>query len=278
MKLHRVRVSPLPEWLDVAQLLGEGDWRLTERGSAVVASAELDSVAAADVDTRLRGVVLAGQRVECDVQPKLGRPLVRQARLNEARRQRDRSVGFGRSGVMLDDEMRLGLTPERLALRLGERAKRVLEGCPPGQMTVVDACCGAGGNAIGFARAGLRVIAIELDASRLAAALHNAKLYGVADRISFVSGDARELATSYPAALWFLDVPWVDRDAAGQLPLLAELIERLGSSQALWAKVPADFDPALVPSARPSAWFGASAGDERRVKFLLLERSAEPRG
>lgn len=274
MKLHSVRISPLPAWLDVSRLLGDGPWQLTEEGEYIVASAELGSAAAADLEARLRGVVLAGKRLEHEVRPKLARPLVRQARLDEARRQRDRSVGFSRSGVVLDDEMRIGLTPERLALTLGDRAKHMLEraGVP---LTVVDACCGAGGNAIGFARAGLRVIAIELDVTRLAAAQHNAELYRVADRISFVLGDARDLVADYAAALWFLDVPWVARDGQGHLPLLAELIEKLGPSQALWAKVPADFDPVHVPGARPTAWFGASAGDARRVKFLLLDREVQ---
>jgi hypothetical protein len=273
--LHRVVVSVLPAWLDAARLLGDGPWQLTEHGAGVVASAELSSAKAADLDARLRGVVLAGKRLECEVLPRLARPLVRQARLDEARRQRDRSVGFSRSGAALDDEMRIGLTPEHLALSLGERAKQLLLERSGDQLTVVDACCGAGGNAIGFARAGLRVIAIELDAARLAAARHNAMLYGVADRIAFVLGDARSLVAEHAAALWFLDVPWVERDAEGHLPLLAQLIEKLGPSQALWAKVPADFDPALVPGARPSAWFGASAGDARRVKFLLLECGVE---
>jgi hypothetical protein len=272
VKAHRVRVTPLPAWLDAARLLGDGPWQFTEHGAGLEARAELDALAAADLEARLRGVMLAGQPVELDVFPRLGRPLVRQARLNEARRQRDRSVGFSRTGVMLDDEMRIGLTPELLALSLGERAKQWLAGRSREPLSVVDACCGAGGNAIGFARAGLHVVAIELDARRLAAARHNAELYGVADRIAFVHGDARDLVAEHRAALWFLDVPWLERAAEGHLPLLAELIEKLGPSQALWVKVPADFDPALVPGARPTAWFGASPGDARRVKFLLLER------
>lgn len=272
MRQHRVRVAPLPTWLDAGRLLGEGPWHLEPHGAAIAATAELTAEDAADLDARLRGVSLAGQRLTCEVHPRIARALVRQARLNEARRLRDRSEGFSRDGVVLDDAMRLGLTPERLALRLGERAKRFLEQRDAESLTVVDACCGAGGNAIGFARSGLRVVAIELDPERLAAARHNAKLYGVSDRIRFVAGDARKLIAAHPEPLWFVDVPWADRDARGHMPLLEELVERLGPSQPLWAKVPADFDPALVPGSLPTAWFGASAGDERRVKFVLLER------
>jgi SAM-dependent methyltransferase len=272
VRLHRVRVAPIPAWLDAERLLGPGAWQLTMTGASIEAIAELDAATAADLDARLRGVVLASVRLTCDVVPKLARPLVRQARLHEARRQRDRSVGFSRPGVALDDEMRLGLTPELLALGIGEQAKVFMESRPPEQRTVVDACCGAGGNAIGFARNGLRVVAIERDPRRLAAAQHNAKVYGVSERITFVLGDARERVSEHRGALWFVDAPWAVREPSGQLPLLAELVERLDPIQPLWAKVPADFDPALVPGSRPSAWFGASRGDERRVKLVLLER------
>lgn len=266
MKAHRVCVAPLPLWLDNERLLGDGPWELTRHASFVEAVADLDVAAAADLGARLRGVSLAGKRIELAVAPRLPRTLVRRARLAEARRQRQRSVGLGRAGVIVDDDMRLGLTPEVLALSLGERAKRVAQ-----SGMVIDLCCGAGGNAIGFARAGLRVIAIELDPLRLAAARHNAHVYGVADRIAFMQGDARDQLGMHEGALLFADVPWAERDGSGHLPLLRDLVERRARKQPLWAKVPADFDPALVEGAEPVAWFGASPGDERRVKFVVLE-------
>lgn len=266
MREHRVRVAPLPPWLDLSRLLGEGAWQLVEHGAFTEALADLDAAAAADLSARLRGVALAGRAVEHEVTPKLPRTLVRQARLNEARRQRDRSPGFTRPGVRVDEDTRLGLTPERLALEIAERAKGVLQ-----VGTVIDACCGAGGNAIGFARSGLHVTAIELDPERLAAARHNARLYGVEDRIAFFQGDARDHLETQRKALWFVDVPWSDRDASGHLPLLRDILARRHPRQPLWAKVPADFDPGLVPDAQPTAWFGVSAGDARRVKFLVLE-------
>lgn len=276
MRTHRVRVAPLPRWLDAARLLGGGDWQLAEQDGSLEAVAELSPSEAADLEARLRGVVLSGLHVTCESVPRLARPLVRKARLEEAKRQRQRSAGFSRPGVILDEETRLGLTPEQLALALGQKAKRAIEArvdrspsdAPP---AVIDACCGAGGNAIGFARAGLRVVAIEPDAERLAAARHNARVYGVSDQIELIEGDAREHLAAHPAALWFLDVPWAVRTADGHLPLLAELLALRPAGQLLWCKVPADFDPTLVPNARPGAWFGAGAGDDRRVKFVLLE-------
>jgi len=44
------------------------------------------------------------------------------------------------------------------------------------------------GNAIQFARTCSHVIAIDIDASRLRLARHNAAVYGVADRIEFIHG------------------------------------------------------------------------------------------
>jgi len=276
VRAHRVRVEPLPAWLDVARLLGDGDWELTDNGGWVLAVAELGAEQAADVQARLRGVVLAGRAIECEVVPRVARPLVRRARLAEARRQRDRSVGFARPGTVLDEEMRIGLTSESLSLAIGERASRMLEqrfGKAPADAphTVLDACCGAGGNAIGFARCGLRVIAIDIDATRVEAARRNARVYGVSEYITFLQGDARELASAHEAALWFVDVPWALRDSQGGLPLLTELVELRARGQALWAKVPADFDPLRVPGAEPSGWFGSGTGDARRVKLVLLE-------
>ncbi|MFI5308607.1 MAG: methyltransferase domain-containing protein, partial [Polyangiales bacterium] len=145
------------------------------------AQADLDRPEAADLQARLRGVGLGGARLSIEISPPLPRSAVRAAAVTEARRHRTGSVGFSRKGARLDAEARRSLTPEALALALGRRARRA---------RVLDACCGAGGNAIGFARAGCAVVAVEQDEARLAMAEHNARLYGVASQIRFVAGDA----------------------------------------------------------------------------------------
>lgn len=61
----------------------------------------------------------------------------------------------------------------------------------------MDAFCGVGGNAIQFAFTCERVIAIDLDPTRLACARHNAEIYGVAERIEFVLGDYTVWAREY---------------------------------------------------------------------------------
>lgn len=102
-------------------------------------------------------------------------------------------------GIRLDREGLFSVKPEASAL---EVAKRL-----PGA-TVLDAFCGAGGSAIGFAREGKRVIAVDINAERLAMARHNAALYGVADNITFINGDVRELPSEISFDSVFFDPPW----------------------------------------------------------------------
>jgi predicted RNA methylase len=264
---HRVYVSGVPSWLDSSRLLGPGDWQL-EAGpdGRSRAQAELERDAAADLQARLRGVGLGGERIAIEITPPLPRSAVRAASANEARRYRAGSSGFTRKGARLDQEARRSLTPESLALALGELAHGA---------SVIDACCGAGGNAIGFARAGCSVTAIDTNTARLHMARHNASLYGVAPRIRFMPGDARELLPELSADLLFIDPPWGERYdktrvELGDLPLLASLLEQRERFARIWAKVPPSFDPRSVPGALPTAWFGSGEGDARRVKFLLL--------
>jgi SAM-dependent methyltransferase len=284
VRRHSILVAPLPGWLDVRRLLGPthaGDpesmgWSLSAGASAGTwrAQAELDSDQASDLAARLRGVVIDGRAIECGIHPGLSRTCVRAGRLIDARRRRATSVGFERPGVQLDDEGRWSLTPELLALELGRMARERGEGT-----RVIDAGCGVGGNAIGFARAGCEVVAIEQSRERLAMAQHNAEIYAVADRIRFIHGDALALADSFvePATIVFVDPPW-GRDWADRelhltdFPLLVgmrELVEP--RSVALWAKLPAAF-PVAELGGEARAVFGVESGDRQRIKFLLVRR------
>jgi SAM-dependent methyltransferase len=260
----------LPDWLDWQRLLGadfevapvEPGWR--------VASARLEPHLAADVAARLRGVGFGGRSLAVEVQPGLERRRVRAARAEDARRRRDTSAGFSRPGVELDAEARISLTPEALALELGERAAG---------RDVVDACAGAGGNAIGFARAGSRVLAIERDATRLRMARHNARIYGVADRIEWHCGDALQRLPELSGELLFVDPPWGehrDRESVGVADLapLGGILAIRQRFARTWLKVPASFDVSSLPGATARAVFGVAAGDARRVKFLILELGA----
>lgn len=269
MGQHLVTVGPLPAWLDRPRLLGPGDWSFEgER-----AEARLSPHDAADLAARLRGVGLGGHPVDVVCRPALPRPAVRAARTEDARRRRDTTPGFTRPGTRLDEEGRWSLTPEALALTLGERARRQLgEGA-----VVLDAGAGSGGNTIGFARAGLRVIAVEQHAARLADLRANVARYGVADRVDARLGDAVRAAAEARADLLFVDPPWGpdwnrERTDLAALPLLGAVLPHAGRFRHTWLKLPPSFDPGEVPDFVPEACFGAAPGDRRRVKFLLLTR------
>ncbi len=252
-----ITVAGVPPWVDAERLLGPGPWERRARGFV----ARLGAREEADVQARLRGVVLGGRAVAVALDPPAPRALVRAARLRDARARRRTTPGFLKRGARVDDEGRISLTPEAIAVAIGREAAG---------RHVVDATCGCGGNAIGFARAGCVVVAVDRSAERLELARHNARLYRVDDRIRFVHGDALEIAPDRATDLVFVDPPW----SSPELPPLAELADRIAIE--LWAKVPPAFDPASFPGAVPEAWFGQAEGDRHRVKLLLLKRRAQP--
>ncbi|KAI5066493.1 hypothetical protein GOP47_0019117, partial [Adiantum capillus-veneris] len=102
-------------------------------------------------------------------------------------------------GVKLDEEGWFSVTPEAIAKHQAAR-------CKGG--TIIDAFAGVGGNAIQFALAGHQVVAVENDPKRIEYAHHNAKIYGVADRIDFVLGDFFTVSSSMRGDVVFLSPPW----------------------------------------------------------------------
>lgn len=77
-------------------------------------------------------------------------------------------------GVRLDPEGWYSVTPEAIAVHHAKRcAGRV----------VIDAFAGVGGNAIQMATTADWVVAVDMDPGRLALAEHNARVYGVRDKI-----------------------------------------------------------------------------------------------
>jgi predicted RNA methylase len=256
-----VTVDGVPPWVDASRLLGP-EFSATD-SAGWTASVPVDR--AAEVDARLRGVGLGGSKLVVEVKPRLPRDAVRAARLADARARRATTPGFSRPGCLLDEEGRYSLTPEALALDLGIAAagRRIL-----------DATCGCGGNTIGFARAGSEVIAVDVDAARIAMARHNASIYGVAGRISF----RRERAEDQPFGdvdLVFVDPPWgrewpKERCTLADLPVLASILATVPPALEVWAKVPPSFDPESLPGFSAEACFGETSGDRHRVKFTLL--------
>ena len=126
------------------------------------------------------------------------------------------------------EEKEFKLDPEALAyLILQEVGLQIAETIPGA--TVVDALCGAGGMTIALARCGRTVTAIELSAARLAMARHNAEVFGVAERITFIRGDAREVVPRVQADAVFLAPEWGRADYFGrERTRLSDCIPDLG--------------------------------------------------
>jgi SAM-dependent methyltransferase len=267
-----VRVARVPLWVDLTRFLGP---EFTRGGDGETAEARLPPAAAAELCARLRGLGLDGAALSVHATPQLGRARVRAARLADARARRDTTKGFLRAGARTSGEGRYSLTPELLAVQLAAQVagKRV-----------VDACCGSGGNAVAFARAGCEVLAIDLDRERLEEAAHNAALYGVGQRIRFVHGDASALLPELSGDVLFIDPPWGrEYDKRGttraDLPLLDALLALPAAVRARFAnwllKLPSSFATRGLPGAELRAVFGEAAGDYRRIKFILASLSGE---
>lgn len=269
----QVEVRNVPEWVDHSRLLGAEFSMEEQEPGWCRATALLERRVAADVQARLRGVGIGGRSIDVRVTPPLNRKIVRAARTEDARRRRSGSPGFSRKGARLDREGKVSLTPETLALELGKRANG---------RTVVDACCGAGGNAIGFARAGCAVTAIEIDRARMELAQHNARVYEVAQKIQWRHGDAMEELAKLRGDLLFIDPPWgedYDRARVGleDMPFLQKALAEGLHFPRVWLKLPPSFDIEDLPNARAEAVFGCGEGDRQRVKFLLLELENDSR-
>ncbi|KAG0264369.1 Trimethylguanosine synthase [Mortierella polycephala] len=102
-------------------------------------------------------------------------------------------------GIKMDKEGWYSVTPEKIAAHIAERCASDI---------IIDAFCGVGGNSIQFAMTCHRVIAIDIDPVRLRCAKHNAKIYGVEDRIEFIQGDYMTLIPRLKADVVFLSPPW----------------------------------------------------------------------
>lgn len=86
---------------------------------------------------------------------------------------------------------------------------------PPGCSILIDTFAGAGGNTIAFAKSGRwkRVYGIEKDHAVLQCAKHNAKIYGLQDKITWFEGDCFEILKNQlkvlaPYSAIFASPPW----------------------------------------------------------------------
>lgn len=136
-------------------------------------------------------------------------------------------------GIWLTDDAWFGVTPEPVAkfvtllvahvIRIitlayhlySKIAEHIAKSAPKGRSILVDAFAGAGGNTIAFALSGRwkRVYGIEKDPAVLQCAKHNAKVYGVENKITWFQGDCFEILKAQlkdlaPYSVLFASPPW----------------------------------------------------------------------
>ncbi|KAM1312823.1 hypothetical protein ACFX2F_016932 [Malus domestica] len=102
-------------------------------------------------------------------------------------------------GIKMDEEGWFSVTPELLARHHAERC---------GSDVIIDCFTGVGGNSIQLAQISKHVIAIDIDPTKIDYAQRNAAIYGVDDRIDFITGDFFRLAPKLKADTVFLSPPW----------------------------------------------------------------------
>jgi trimethylguanosine synthase len=105
--------------------------------------------------------------------------------------------------MRFDEEGLFSLTPQKVAAEIADKTSGDL---------IVDAFCGVGGSAIGFALRGKNVIAIDNDFDRLSMAKSNSEIFGVSSKIEFVVGDCMQILCSLKPDSIFLDPPWGGTD------------------------------------------------------------------
>ncbi|PRW59904.1 trimethylguanosine synthase [Chlorella sorokiniana] len=107
-------------------------------------------------------------------------------------------------GIQIDDQGWYSVTPEVIAKHHAERAVAALGP----DCVACDPFAGAGGNVIQFALHCTGVVAVEIDAGRMAMLRNNAAVYGVEDKIQFIRGDFFEEVPNIKADVVFYSPPW----------------------------------------------------------------------
>ncbi|KAF0756403.1 trimethylguanosine synthase-like [Aphis craccivora] len=91
------------------------------------------------------------------------------------------------------------MCPEVLSYHIAKRCRNNI---------VLDPFCGAGGNIIQLAMICKKVIAVDIEPNKIRMARHNAKIYGVAEKIEFIVGDIFLIYKKLKADVLFMSLPW----------------------------------------------------------------------
>ena len=210
----------------------------------------VEPIIAADIVAVVDGMVLAGSTLNVSVSLEKGSVLPKSnARSFQKRRRRKPWLRN------LDEVGRFSLTPEHIGAYHGKTMD---------SHTVIDCFAGCGGDAISFAKAGKKVVAVELDSGRADLARLNVKESRLQKQITVIVGDSREEVAKqlkkYPNSGLFLDPPWSDIELMNDFLLVPHEV---------LLKVPNTFNPDLLP-ARPAGWtvkymFGNDDGEDSHV-------------
>lgn len=120
-------------------------------------------------------------------------------------------------GIELDREGWFSVTPEQIADHVAARVAELARGR---SIVLLDAFCGCGGNAIAFAKLpNVKVVATDIDRTKLRKAAHNASLYGIPpSRLVFCELNAVFLLEHcYRDGNFVLDQPLSDPESAMKL-------------------------------------------------------------
>jgi len=114
-------------------------------------------------------------------------------------------------GIMMTEDAWYGVTPEPVANKIAEDFSKFVS---PSKTVLIDMFAGAGGNVIAFAMSSRwsHIIAIEKNPAVLACAQHNAFIYGVFSKITWINDDSFSYLSSQPidhsATVIFASPPW----------------------------------------------------------------------
>lgn len=95
-------------------------------------------------------------------------------------------------GVFMTAEMWFSVTPEKLAIFTAKLVKLLL----PQAETILDICCGAGGNTIQFAKEFKNVGAIDINERNIYCTIHNCEVYETAENVWTLNEDWNEIQNS----------------------------------------------------------------------------------
>ncbi|MGP4113175.1 THUMP-like domain-containing protein [Streptomyces sp. 4N509B] len=150
-----------------------------------------------------------------------------------------------------------------------------------GVRSVVDLCCGVGGDAIALARAGLTVLALDRDPLTCSVAEANAAALGLADRVTVRRADAAELGDADLAGQDALFVDPARRGARGRtfdpeaytppLSLAVDLARRVPVAA---LKVAPGLPHAAIPAESSEAEWVSHEGDVKEAVLWFGTREA----